>query len=320
MFRPFRCVWWIWLLLPMQVWATGESPKFLPSYYETMIFRNESHPTSAYTGLLLRGMAQDKPTVILGDSIAAGKDISLQVGSASGLYQTDVRSILFKVDVSALPDSAVVIDAFLVLSVYASVADSMSVVTALTGWCSIWRVLQDWDGTACWNYYAGTTAWGAAGCLTVTGTWTNAYGGTASPVLRTMGLHEDIPQTWFAVRVAASIDSLLDGSGFSSAPDCLQMAMFDVRVPPRTSIDADACAFRVNITEAVQHWHNGSWENNGIKLDDFTHNEYSFGRSFPFCTQYNTVGAKYDPFVVVRYLYATPGGGQRRGASLGPTP
>jgi hypothetical protein len=313
--------WWLsWLLFPTMALGTGESGKFRPTYHETIVFRNGSHPDAGYQGITLRGMNHANPTVIYGDSTGpSAKDISLVLGSAA--WSDDERSILFKLDLSAIPDSAVVTDAFLVLytTCAAAAGDSCSGVALGFRSLHIRRVIADWDATACWAYSSGTTAWNSGGATDSLASWTTPYGGVGNATSFVgLYLHETVVgATWFGTRVAASLDSLLDDSGFAAPADALPLRTVQFRWPGDGYVDTNPCGLRINITQEVEHWHNGSWENNGLLLEiDPWLQEAGY---LAFATDYNSDPLK-APFVVVRYLYAVPGGGGRKGATLGATP
>jgi hypothetical protein len=225
------------------------------------------------------------------------------------------------VDISAIPDSAVVTDAFLVLYTTCATAagDSCSGVTASVRSFHLRRVLVDWTSTACWSYSSGTTAWNSGGATDSLASWTTPYGGSSNLLnFPGIGLHETyVGATWFGTRVSAVLDSLYDGSGLASPADALPLRTIQLRWPGDGSVDTNPCGLRIDITREVEHWHNGSWSNQGLLLEVDPYLQDT--GYFAFATDYNSDYLK-APFVVVRYLYAVPGGGGRKGATLGATP
>jgi hypothetical protein len=277
-----------------------------------MIFRNGSHPDAGYQGFLMRQIDFARTGIgdCQGDSTAGGQDISCGIGSPGGVFAGDSRLLLVKADISALPDNAVVYDAFLVLTL-----EEDSTGTTIDGSIEVSRMMRDWDTAA--NYYwpTASTTWRTAGtfALDTTGSWNNVMGVAAVDATSIRGAVMDyrLPAQWLGQHLSVPMDTLLTPS---TAPNTLLSSVYRIKVISLEQATA-LTSFRVDLTREVRGWHSGQWNNYGVVLHSETTQSIT---DFSVSTQYSDNGPLADPYLVVRYLYAVPGGGGRGSGTIGP--
>ena len=265
----------------MNAWGTGEKAPTLFSGVERMVFRNGSHPTAEYAGITVVGMDADSTAVTKGDMSFVG-DSLVWVGAteAEGTYNRALVSI----DLSALPESSLVVRAILHLWT----SDSQAGPTGLPQ-LSCYRLFRPFDAAPTWTNRktetATDTAWYVAGALSTLGQgpkWP-AYGSAGAIVLAPRNEYRTsmtgLP-TWKNFPLAMGSDSLYSGySQITTLKDALCTP--DMSEPGRFNYTSVFVWSSIDITRFVYHWHAKQWLNAGFVLDvDTDSNINGFGVQF----------------------------------------
>lgn len=260
---------WLWALFLVPALAlAGNSDVTEFSGVEVYRFRNGVYPDASYTGMILQQINQKaKTTAHTTYTFAALGDT---VGSAR-------KRALWKCDISAIPDSAVIVSARLRLLV--------STATTSGGFrVQGYRIMLPWTSGATWNT-RGTSpdsSWTSNNAAAASANWglADSMGSAVNrgtSVTATLDDRSRWPiagsESGFTERegggyyTAAGFDSIYSGTGIASSGSLARMSVpvFD-RAFTISSPTNDTCWISVNITDAVRKWHSHQWANHGLVL------------------------------------------------------
>lgn len=296
-------------VIPDPAGATGEKAPLYFSGVETMLFRNGESPTPDYDGIRFWGMRSDSTSSTLGDGAGAA-DSFIWLGDVS--EADDLYRAVFRADISAIPDSAIVVEALL----YLLREETNALANDVRG-IAMYRLLRAFDDEVCWtNRRAETatdTAWGTAGMIpasAATGPNWPAYGALTYKVYAPLNEYRTTATglpTVAGKPLAMGADSLYSGySQTSTGPqDALMVA--DLVFPGRWIFQSTVAWARFDVTALVRHWHSGQWANHGMALAMESHDEaddywVKFHAAWPETTASGGV-SRLRPFLVVKYVH-----------------
>ena len=332
----------LWLLFFLPTMAIGQT-EF--SGVETYRFRNGVYPDASYNGMVLQqiNMAAKTTTYTNWTFASMGDTVS------SSPYQTKMRA-LWKCDISALPDSAVIVSATLRLLVRR---------TAVSSTCRIqgFRVMFPWTSTATWNTRgtspdstwtinaaAASQANGglsdSSGTMVVRGSnialtesnlgkWPLSSGTAAYTQREGSGTGTGATNYWTCSGADTVQSSYEAASGLGMARTA--MPDFDVQIRTAATIANDTAWVNINITDIVRKWHSHQWSNYGLLLTASGTNGATLGNNWdqfansalteririvtPSYSYHNLYSRR--PMLIVRTLTATTSGNGVGAAYLG---
>lgn len=242
--------------------ATEISEGHAFSGIETMTFQNGSFPTPDYEGIRLFGISSDSTAVTKGDMSWTG-DSLVWIGDVNNLGGED--RLLFSIDISALPDSCVIVDATLyVLKLNSTFA------TTEYPHVGVHRLFRPFDNTATWTNrktVPADTAWSPAGAIMSSSRamWPNLYGASeyymAAPRIEYQSTATSIP-TYAGLPIACGADSIWSGYSQSIQRDALICS--DATSAGRWHLAGGTDIWvPMDITHLVRMWHQSIWANYG---------------------------------------------------------
>lgn len=268
---------------------------------ESMIFQNGVFPTPDYAGIVLVGISSDSTGITKGNMSWPG-DSLVYVGDVGDLGGQD--RLLFRVDLSALPDSAVIVDATLYILKTAS-----TVTTAEYPSVGVHRLFRPFDADASWlkrKLSPADTLWSPAGAISGSSRaqWTNLYGEASyvvgAPRIEINSTAPNLP-TYATFKIACGSDSVWDG--YTQNPSYQRDALLaaDVSSVARWMVGQGivVCWVPLDITHLVTMWHQGFWANYGAIVSYDTANSSMYDVEF----HGNLPAGKLTPWVVVHYLH-----------------
>lgn len=284
---------------------------------ETIKFRNGVYPDASYSGMILQKIDQSNATISYPNSD------SLTIGYGAVGPGTDEKKALFKVDLSAIPSSAVILDARLRILVSAYSGYSAAA-TYDQAWLN--RILIPWSSSATWNN-RGTSpdsAWGSAGVNDLSmsiPSGTTAYGATAGASISILhwgmtGYHTKAANFTHTYKreggyfSTLSADTLYSGAFALSAgasADRTELPDSYWFVRPKSTTFVGPLWIDIDITRLVRNWVSKTWANYGavISIEEVT-NTANNTINFAGVHRANTAQR---PLLTVRYIYATASGG-----------
>lgn len=267
---------------------------------ETMTFQNGFYPTPDFAGIVLLGISSDSTAMTRGDMSWVG-DSLVYVGDVGNAYGQD--RILFSVDLSALPDSAVVIDATLCL-----LKTGANAAATEHPHIGVHRLFRPFGSTATWTNRKtapADTAWVPAGAIATSSgvRWPDLYGlseyTVRAPRIDLTNTATGLP-TYAGFKIGCGSDSLWSGYTQSLQGDALLSA--DIVTQGRWLLGGSTIVgwAQFDITHLVRMWHQGFWANYGaiISYDSPNSSMYDveFHGNLP-------AGTRLRPWVVVHYLH-----------------
>ena len=293
--------------MALPAWGTSTTA---PHYFdgcETMTFRNGQLPTVGYDGIRFYGMDPNasKLTDTIGDMSSAA-DSTITLGDLHG--DDEFHRAVFKVDLSALPDDAIIVEA----TAYLLCTARNMTVSQSTPVC-LHRLFRPFDDQVSWTnrVAVGTdTAWYDGGAVSGPGLvakW-DAYGNATYAVLSPSNDYRTssagVP-TFATYPIACGSDSI--GTGYTQVAGQEKDALGDPDVLEfgRWHLAASTVWTRFDITDMARRWHARQWVADGfaLELDLYTDAFYvTFRGCFPATTGTGLL-AKRKPFVVVKYLH-----------------
>jgi hypothetical protein len=227
---------------------------------ETYMFQNGLYPDPAYDGIELATISASNPNYNFGDSIGTYSSDTYDavlgaIDIDEGGFGTLAKArILLKCDISALPDSFIILEAKLRLCIdYMEMGSSDSTEIAL------YRVLPSWTegsssgatelGAVCWNYRSyNTVSWVAAGC-----------DGTYYTSFRVSRWNYFVNSDDYDAMVPAGTDTITTTTDIDRNYDpIIKYTIYRRGTKVRNRF------IEFDVTEAVRNWHGGQWENNGL--------------------------------------------------------
>lgn len=292
-----------------KIWAQNFSNPIIYSGLETLTFKNGESPTTEYAGLFLTHISGIGAPTNFYDG--AGDTVSI-LGYSNRL--------LFKADISAIPDSAIIERAELWLLQRGGNASGFNDHddNVIYG---VYRMMRDWDaGTTTWAIRSDSVgaAWagnGAADSIGTISVW-----GAAATIFRNGINYTRSAWTTRATRHGYIIgwgpDSLSHGynmtTNFMDRTINPQMS-FGIAPIPQTLTTIGEFWIRIDLTEMCRYWHNNYWKNYGAMIKPIL--VYQDGVGFLEDTNISNLNhtidipntrasAKTEPFLIIRYLYA----------------
>ncbi len=283
------------------------------SYCEQMWFCNGVGPDAGYDGCLFREMDAGRPDSTLGDCKGAG-DTTVVVGRVS----TTKHYGLLSFDISAIPDSAVVVWAKLYVKLQSSAGTTQNKVENL----SLVRLLRPWNEMATWNTSEGfddpelDEVWGAGGASDTLGTG-SFFGGVDARVDGSNRGYKT-PGTYVVATLSGALNYSTPDSIYESPPPGASVDIDSWPVIGSTSTGYSVLGtppvtpgwVGFDVLRDVKNWHTGNWANYGWRM-------IWGGTNGMYWTLYgNCSTVMHRPRLLVKYLYAVPGdgGGRRRGS------
>ncbi len=267
---------------------------------ETMTFQNGFSPTPDYAGIVMLGISGDSTAITKGDMSWPG-DSLIYLGDVGNASHTD--RILFRIDLSALPDSAVIVDATLyMLKLHSTMGD------AEFPHFGVHRLFRPFDGTASWlrrRTGIADTAWVPAGAITTSSgaVWPSLYGASQynvrSPRIEFIATATGLP-TYGGFSIACGSDSVWSGYSQSTQGDALLAADAVTQARWRVGLAVTECWVPIDITHLVTMWHQGFWANYGAVIAYDTANSGMYDVEFH---GHLPAGTRLVPWVVVHYLH-----------------
>ncbi len=284
-----------------QAGATDVEAGHVFSGVETMTFQNGFSPTLEYAGIVLVGISSDSTGVTKGNMSWPGDSLVYvgDVGDAAGQDR-----ILVSIDLSALPDSAVVIDATIYLLKTAS-----SVPIAEHPQVGVHRLFRPFEETASWlkrKLTPADTLWVPAGAMagSAGAQWPSLYGAAnytvRSPRIEINTTATTMP-TYAGVKIACGSDSLWYGYSQSVQGDALLSADAIAQARWTVGQSITECWVPIDITHLVTMWHQGFWANYGAIVSYDTANSSMYDVEF----HGNLPAGRLRPWVVVHYMLCT---------------
>lgn len=283
--------------------AVGESAPTVFSGCETMIFRNGECPTPDYDGIRFYGIDSESVFVTVGDLSYPG-DSLVSLGDLNG--DDNVKRATVRVELSALPDSAVIVDATLFLL---RVVHGVGIGDVPT--MDVHRIFRAWDDAVSWERRKGADSlWADAGVLGDYGYWDvfgSGGGIIKSPSNDYRTAWTELP-TFAGVPYAAGTDTIYSGYSQVEGFDELDAFMVpDASESGRFHYQNNVAWVRVGLMDLVPRWHYRQWANHGfvLRMDDAAE-VGDFTLSFRGCYPDTTGGgdpSPWQPFVVVKYLH-----------------
>lgn len=310
---------WLWLLLLPGLAIAGSLP-YEFSGVQQMTFRNGVSPDASYSGMLLQQINQKAKTTSYATWTYAA--LGDTVGSAR-------KRVLWKCDLSALPDSAVITEAKLRLLLGYSTVSSQFRIQG-------YRILMPWTSSATWNTRGTATdsTWTVTNAAAAAANWGLADSMGTAPARGTVTLVQGLDDKWPATGeeanfggregggyyTAAGVDSVYHtvGVGLAAAASWARTAwpLFDVGVKTHASQLNDTCWVEIDVTDAVRKWHTKLWANHGLLLtavgiDAKDDSSFDYDTSSLVSQRPRIVSTAYTyrksrrPALVVRYVVAT---------------
>jgi hypothetical protein len=313
---------WLWMVLPVLLMgATHPSPTW-NSGIETIKFRYGVLPDASYTSCTMTRVKQDSTTTNYSSRT------NLRTGPTTGT--SDDEYLLWKADISAIPDGAVIVDATLRLLVQSYGAGYSGV--AIYDYIEAARVLFPYTlSEVTWAKRKGTpadTVWEGSTPFLNDYSYTMPSGayGLSSTGLGFMSGQGNFPASnigWAYKReagipTAVGTDSVFSGYGLTS----LKAAVSRIDGcgswfrPKATASASTAGWIELDVTKAVRMWHSNSWANHGLVIRPLPELQVATQQFTVRSHNYSTSAGR--PMLIVRYLYATPGGGGGGRRGVGP--
>jgi hypothetical protein len=283
----------------------------LYSQCETKWLCNGVEPDAGYTGCTFREITLGASGVLadstLGDSKPASDSVVV-IGRVAAVKHFG----MLRFDLSPIPDSAVVAEARLYVTVLSTAGTSISRPEMLY-FC---RVMRDWDTGVTWNtrlrYANGAlvdTTWLVAGAADTAGNG-DYYGGIASSILtRNCAYHT--PGTHAVAMVAQELNWSTPDSVFQDiGEDSVSTADIDswgLTGASSTSLSFTGASpmavgrVAIDVTRDVRNWHTGNWANDGWKMRWTGTNACYFTLGSSDSPTLNN-----RPRLLVKYLFAEP--------------
>lgn len=247
--------------------ATDPSEGHVFSGVERMIFQNGISPTPDYAGIVMVGISSDSLTVTKGNMSWAG-DSLVWIGDVNGMEGED--RILFSIDVSAIPDSCVIVDATLYVLKTTTNYTTNEYPTA-----AIHRLLRPFATTATWTNRKTSpadTAWSPAGAImgSTRARWPSLYGMAeycvGAPRVEFHASASGLP-SYAGFKIACGADSLWDGYSQVAAYQCDALYGSDLTSAGRWNLGLTNDVWvPLDITHLIRMWHQRFWANYGAIL------------------------------------------------------